>query len=422
MEWFEGTRACPEPEAHAMPAIVEYPKIVQEAVDLFGPLFVNRPEREHLAEYLTGLLIAERKTVSGIAREFADPPDQSCLNRWLTGVSWDASKLNDQRLAWLQEDPNARYSEQGTISIDNVLVSHTGELIDDVGCFWDHCDKRFLIAHDYIIAGYAAKGGKSFPLEYRRFIRKQHCQQREIEFKTHNDMICELVDWCIERQIRGTFAFDSWFCCPQTQNHIHEKARAYVGELKSNRHVLYKGGDMTAAALAGEIAAAERQAIDYGDKTQWCFTATVKMPKVGHRVRILILWRERSDAAPVKILVSNRPFWEVKRMQRAYCARWRGSECFHRDGKQHLGMGACQIRNGQGQTRHLYLVFLSHSLLVRHLGERSCEWALSKLTTIGEGCRAVLKESLSRTLDWVIKRLEVDHWKIGRIRATLALP
>jgi hypothetical protein len=36
---------------------------------------------------VTGLLIAEHKTVSGIAREFADAPDQSCLNRFLTDTA-----------------------------------------------------------------------------------------------------------------------------------------------------------------------------------------------------------------------------------------------------------------------------------------------------------------------------------------------
>jgi hypothetical protein len=43
--------------------------------------FANTPERRHFAEYLTGLFIAERKTVSGINREFAVTTDQSCLNR-----------------------------------------------------------------------------------------------------------------------------------------------------------------------------------------------------------------------------------------------------------------------------------------------------------------------------------------------------
>ena len=67
-----------------MPAIVEFPTVVQDLLTQYADLFANEPERRHFAEYLTGLFIAERKTVSGINREFAVTTDQSCLNRWIT--------------------------------------------------------------------------------------------------------------------------------------------------------------------------------------------------------------------------------------------------------------------------------------------------------------------------------------------------
>ena len=42
--------------------IISPPKIVQNAMDEFlAPLFDNTPQRKHLANYLTGLMIAETK-------------------------------------------------------------------------------------------------------------------------------------------------------------------------------------------------------------------------------------------------------------------------------------------------------------------------------------------------------------------------
>ena len=41
-----------------MPAIVEYPQVVREAVEEFRDLFSCEPQRRHFAEYLTGLMIA----------------------------------------------------------------------------------------------------------------------------------------------------------------------------------------------------------------------------------------------------------------------------------------------------------------------------------------------------------------------------
>ena len=76
-----------------MPAIVEFPTVVNEAVDVFGHHFANEPERKHFAEYLTGLFIAQNKNVSEINRQFAHTTDQSCLNRWVTEADWDVQEF-----------------------------------------------------------------------------------------------------------------------------------------------------------------------------------------------------------------------------------------------------------------------------------------------------------------------------------------
>jgi hypothetical protein len=143
---------------------------------------------------------------------------------------------------------------------------------------------------------------------------------------------------------------------------------------------------------------------------------------VDHRVRIAIIWGQRHDSEPVKIFITNQTHWEIRRIQRVYRARWRGCECFHRDGKQYLGMGDCQVRNGQGQTRHMYLVFLSHSLLMRPLQRsRPCAWALQKLMTIGQACWAVLRQALGFTITWALERFGNDHWDAQQIKQELAL-
>jgi hypothetical protein len=54
-----------------MPAIIEFPAVVLDALDQFGDLFASEPQRRHFAEYLTGLMVAQRKTVLGIHDEFA---------------------------------------------------------------------------------------------------------------------------------------------------------------------------------------------------------------------------------------------------------------------------------------------------------------------------------------------------------------
>ena len=56
-----------------------------------------------------------------------------------------------------------------------------------------------------------------------------------------------------------------------------------------------------------------------------------------------------------------------------------------------------QLHTGEGQTRHMYLVLLAHTLLMAQLWQgRSSRWVHATLNTIGEACRAALRESLVR--------------------------
>ena len=405
-----------------MPAIVEFPTVVKQALQEFGSHFTNEPERRHFAEYLTGLIIANHKNVSAINREFAVTTDQSCLNRWITESRWDEEELNHKRLEWLQKSPDTRYSEQGVIPIDNVLVDHSGKCIEDVGYFWDHAEQRYKIAHDYIIANYVCTSNKHYPLEFCRFVKKEQCRQENIAFIDHNQYFRQLVDWVVDNGIPGTFAFDSWFTHAANLNHINTHDRAYVGDMKSNRRIIFCGKKLKAEELAGQIAPQDRKPIMLNGSRQYYFTKSIRIPDVDHRVRMVILWDKRDAKEAKKILVCNRTHWEITRILKVYRCRWTGTECFHRDGKQHLGLGDCQLRSGEGQTRHLYLVLLVHSLLVAQLRQgRVRAWAHTTLTTIGEACRAVMRETLGKTITWAIERATLEDWHPERIIAHLRL-
>lgn len=425
-----------------MPGIVEFPTIVQQAAQQFGAIFANEPERRHFAEYLTGLLVAAKKNVSGINAEFATTTDQSCLNRWITEVAWDEVELNRQRLAWLQQDPQTRYAESGVIPIDNTLVDHDGKLIEDAGYFWDHAEERHKIAHDYLIANYVCPSGKHYALEFRRFRKQADCEatraeldaraggfdaaspkeQRLATFKNHTVLCNELIDWVVEQKIPGTFAFDSYFTNAPVCNRIDAHSRAYVGDLKFNRKVFWHGIEMRVDAMAAEIPVTARKKVTSGNRTQWYFTRTIRIPEVKHAVRVVILWPHWNSTNPAKILTTNQTRWEVTRVLRGYGQRWTGTETLHRDGKQHLGLGDCQLRNGEGQTRHVYLVLLAHSLLMAQLRQgRVSAWANEMLMTIGEACRAVLRETLGQTICWAIERVTLDAWEPARIMAHLNL-
>ena len=67
-------------------------------------------------------------------------------------------------------------------------------------------------------------------------------------------------------------------------------------------------------------------------------------------------------------------------------------------------------------------MILAHSLLVSQMRQgRAREWAHTMLTTIGEACRAVLRETLGTTIAWAIDRATSDGWDRERIEEYLQL-
>ena len=171
-----------------------------------------------------------------------------------------------------------------------------------------------------------------------------------------------------------------------------------------------------------QLALPRRIRIRETDERQWYYTTVVRLPQVKHPVRIVLLWRNRRDRTPAKVLVTNRTRWEITRILKTYRQRWTGTETFHRDGKQELGMGDCQLRSGQGQTRHMHLVMAAYSLLMRQLrNSRATKWALHRLTTIGQACRAVADETLRATLQWAMRQITEQSRKPQHVIAQLGL-
>jgi hypothetical protein len=312
--------------------------------------------------------------------------------------------------------------------LDDVLIDHDGKLIEDVGWVWDHAEDRAKIAHDYLFANYVCPTGRHYPLEFRRFKKREQCEVTGDVFEDHGVLFRQLVDWVCEHEIPGDFVFDSYFSSAESLNHIHGKLdqrgdpRAYVGDLKTNRKLEVRGQSIRADEFATSIPREQRRELRRGDERQWYYTAVVRLPQVKHPVRIVLLWRNRRDKTAAKVLVTNRTRWEITRILKTYRQRWTGTETFHRDGKQELGMGDCQLRSGQGQTRHMHLVMAAYSLLMRQLhNRRATKWALHRLTTIGQACRAVADETLRTTLHWAMTQITEKSQRPQHVIAQLGL-
>ena len=186
-----------------MRTIVSHPSIVHEAMlEFIGDHFENNAQRKHCANYLTGLLIGNNKTVTGITDGMLNTSDQSCLNRFLTSVEWDHEELNASRINWLQNNDTTCFHKNGIIALDDVLIEKAGSHIDDVGYMYDHAQGRTILAHDLLFANYVdPNSGKHYPLDFRRFKKESQCAEEEVDFKKQTELFRKLVSWCNDNSI-----------------------------------------------------------------------------------------------------------------------------------------------------------------------------------------------------------------------------
>ncbi|MEL6653668.1 MAG: hypothetical protein AAFQ87_22970, partial [Bacteroidota bacterium] len=93
--------------------IVEIPQLIQHYASAYESCF-SSGAYAHFQRYLSGLLICENKTVSGINQAFVlSPRDQSSLNRFLNQGRYDLDFLNRVRLDQLQSNPATAMRSQG---------------------------------------------------------------------------------------------------------------------------------------------------------------------------------------------------------------------------------------------------------------------------------------------------------------------
>jgi hypothetical protein len=70
----------------------------------------------------------------------------------------------------------------------------------------------------------------------------------------------------------------------------------------------------------------------------------------------------------------------------------------------------------------MYLVMLAYNLLMKQLKQPNAkEWAIERLTTIGQACRAVTTETLRTTLVWAMEQVTDNSRKPQHVMVQLGL-
>lgn len=382
--------------------ILDFPPLVKGYGCYFRPYF-SKPQYKHFCEYLTGLIVSENVTVTGINLNFVEANDQSSLNKFLTQAEWPETELNNKRLELLQRDPKTRYKTSGCISIDDVIIHKTGKEIQGVGKLYDHSEGRYVLAQNLVTSQYVDTEAH-YPIEYRLYFKRDSKEAKRYGFKTKIMLACELVDDAVARGVPGPFVFDSWFLSPKLTKKTESYNRDWVAPCKSNRLVMIEGKYVQIKEFAKDLPNDAFHEVNMGERSYWVFTKTIRLKKLGRKRIVISYDNEELKEDPI-YLVTNRKDWEAKKILATYSRR-QPIDAFYRDAKQHLGLEDCQLRNLKGIKRHWYLVFLAYSLLKLNVSKsRLSRFVESNLKTIGDVCRSTCNDLLESLVLWIYKQL-----------------
>ena len=386
--------ACGNARSRQLPAGFE------EAIEPYRPYF-GAPAFEHFKRYLLGLIVSENLTIEGINRIYIETKHPSSLNGFLTASIWREDKVNQARIAVLKA--GGALGGKGWLVIDDTFAHKTGEMIEVVGIFWDHTEKRHVLAHNTVAMGFVTPKGKSYPLDFRLHFKEDLCEKEKIPFKSKITLGKELIEYALTLglDIQGVL-FDSWYAAKELIGFFRDNSLWWVTRLKSDRNIKVRGEYVQLQDFATTIPKAAFRKIQIGEKNYQVFSKAVELKGIG-KVRIVISYDKEDFSGDPVYFATDQVRWEATRILKTYGNRSK-IEAFFRDTKQNLGLEDYQLRDLRGIKRHWYLIFLAYSLLVS--GMSGITQKLPKRPpTLGELITGATRNVFGDLVEWITYHL-----------------
>jgi SRSO17 transposase len=391
--------------------ILEMPKEFQEMLIPFRT-FMTGPQFKHFSRYVFGLIVAEnrKKTVEGINALYAETRDRSNLTRFMIQSSLDMDLILNKALERHWKHLNMPMGVNLFLIIDDSDTEKSGKHIEGAGYFKCHTgEKKYIFGHNFVLI-LASLNGVAVPVGIRLYLKEKYCKEKRIPFKSKNQLAVELLeDFRPPRNVRISVLFDSWYLNPTVVKGCQEKGYTYIAPAKSNRTIYVEGSKFSAAGYGKMQNEGDLSLTTYRPRSQkspvGAKSLLVRLNQLG-KVRLIISRNEKGEDV---FLVTNHLHLPMVEAIRRYDVRW-DIECYFRDAKQHLGLGAYQMRSLQGIVRHLYAVMIACILLARMklslVTSHNCE-------TIGDLClfvRELLYRNLLRTIFKYSRSKEGRAW------------
>jgi hypothetical protein len=428
--------------------IVGVPATIHRGLASYRDLFCRAEGFEHVARYVTGLILSSNKTLQGIYDAQVWPggaqPSHRAMHAAVFEAGWDADHLLPRHRTLVAPEYQGR--GRVVLSLDWTYAHHDrGPHIWGVKKRWDHVEGRTaryqtvvtaVIANREMLDGVevivqqpdmseeeVAYLRETVKTSYEqmdaarsRLLELLHHQLHQQTYRKRTEIALEIVQQ-LEQEghfPQASYAFDNGLLTLELTRFIESVGKHWVSELESSRHIQWQGQwrrvDTVAAALRHghpESFRPVRVRCRNGDpKLYWAFTKVVRLKRYG-RKRLVIVHEHAELTDTPRFFLTDAQHWDSGRIVETWSYRWT-SEIFHEFGKQMTGLEAAQVRKEEAVTRHFRLSCVAQSLLQRASTSPSASerFAFAQgAITVGQKARAIAREALEGLLRFVASLL-----------------
>jgi len=348
--------------------------MINKFLNNFKEQFSNKQFRMFAMFVYAMLKDYKRLNLSSLSREL--PVDYQAFQYFFSDAPWSYEKLNSKRINTLRKQRTTGFAKEGILAID------------DTGSVKPHAKKTEGVAYQYCpslksqaycnvaVASCFVNGSKRIPLNFKFYKAQDEFSlgKYDPEFRSKLDFAKELFDEAMGQNIPFAYVtFDSWYGSGDLLEHIHEKERYFITEIKSDRNLLFRHPRERKAIWLQEDELVKLIKKHFWDKTRIARYRDALLPVYSFETRLkgcpvplkaFVVFNRISDddSRGIRIFIANDLRLSHKGAVEVYMQRW-GIEQTFRELKDTLYFDHYQVRHKEKIMRYWMLCTPVFSLI-----------------------------------------------------------
>lgn len=386
-----------------------YSAIVKFVLSL--QLQISRPQCNHLISIIHGVILCEgRKNVSQIRNTTDQYRDLSCITRFLKESPWCVNRVQRRRMQFLMEKiQRARAKKGDTRSIVFFIIDDTSckkdtstKQMEALDFHWSHDDGKSAWSH-CLVTSHVVTEGYSFAWDFRPYFREEYCKERQLEFKSKNDLAIDMIQDFLTSENEIVYVLmDSWYTSKKMMDACQTKGFHMIAAVKINRKISPAGIRIKMSDFAANyIQTSDLHSVTVESQGQY-YVYSYEGPLAEiENARVLLSWENEfnSSKTPFCILCTDLSL-DLVTILRYYHVRWK-IETGYRYFKELLGFDQYQLLSFKAIQRFWVIQFLTQNFLEL----QRLEWSVGPQSmTLGDVARRIRKEHFGQLVVYVYEQ------------------